>query len=236
MTEKKKKKYATIGIDTSTELEDLVRQFVFEDIAAASTKDRQKLAPNEYTMRNTLMTAIFNLPINAGINFVSLQYMKTKWAKDNKGNFNDTGEKMIDGWQRTESQVDVVIEMVNRKPLVVRNWAGKAEGQTFDSDYEQVVATILEDTFDLEEEWPNLAFSVTGDSKMGKTHFLYSFPQPIKVYAFNRGAEFVKRKFPKADIDVVYFPLPVIDEENPKPWARPIWREFYKDFKETVGV
>lgn len=230
-------KYNTIIIDTATELETVLRQYVFEEIAAASVKNRGKLAPNEYVRRNMFMSALFGSAAEAGINLVSLQYMKPRWEKDAKGNLYDTGEKIIDGWQRTESQSDVNILMNKRVATIESNWADpKLDGKTFDSpDYETIVAEILINFLGEDEDYPNLVFSVTGDAKSGKTHFAYTFPEPIKVFSFNRGSIFVIRKFPMKQIDVEYYPLPVIDEEKPEPWATPIWEKFYKEYKATVG-
>lgn len=233
--EAKPKKYATIVIDTTTELEIILNQYVYEELAAMKD-NKKRLAPNEYTLRNTLMSAVFNLPIDAGLNFVALQYMKTKWEQDEKGNFRDTGKKILDGWSRTESQTDVNIQMVDCQPVITGCWMGNQfNGQRFDSDYETVLATLLEGIYGDEEDFPNLGFSVTGYSKQGKTHFAYTFPQPIKVYAFNRGAGFLRRKFPDRDIDVTYYPIPA-DKGDGKAWAGQIWTPFYEDYKKTVGV
>lgn len=238
MTKKKeeKTKYNTIILDTSTELENVLRQYVFEEISA--TKDnKKKLAPNEYILRNSNMKSLFDMSIDAGVNLVSLQYMKTKWAKDNKGNLFDTGEKIIDGWQRTESQADINIEMKDATATIVSNWADrKFNGKTYaNPDYETIITEMLVEYYGEDEDFPALAVSITGDAKSGKTHTAFSWPEPIKVYAFNRGADFVRRKFPDKHIDVVYYKIPIIDEDDTKVWAEHIWKPFYKDFKETLN-
>lgn len=79
---------------------------------------------------------------------------------------------------------------------------------------------------------PNLIVSVTGRAKHGKTHFALSFPDPIKVYCFNRGADIVTAKFPSKKITVHNFFLPIIEDElGEREWAGKIWSEFYKEFK-----
>jgi hypothetical protein len=241
MTEKKVTKpikYNTIVLDTSTEIETILRQATFEDIKAASTKDREKMAPNEYVLRNLRMSALFDSAKAAGINLVSIQYMKTRWQKDAKGNLFDTGEVMIDGWQRTETQADINIEMNNMIAKVVTNrFDPRMNDKEFkDPNYDDITTALLAEFYGDDEEYPNLVYSVTGRAKSGKNHFAYTFEPPIKVYCFNGGAEFVKRKFPDVHIDIVNFSLPIIDELDPKPWAEPIWRKFYSDFKKTLGV
>jgi hypothetical protein len=100
--------------------------------------------------------------------------------------------------------------------------------------FEDVVTTILADVYGEDEEFPNVIYSVTGDAKTGKTHFAFTAPAPIRVYCFNRGADFVKRRFEDKQIDIVNFHLPVKDETDGKPWAELVWNAFYADFKKTV--
>jgi len=240
MTEKKKEvkptKYQTIVLDTATELETVLRQATFEDIQATSTKDRERMSPNEYVKRNLWMSAIFDSAANAGINLISIQYMKTKWEKDSKGNLYDTGQKIIDGWQRTESQADINVMMEDFKLKIVSNrFDPKQNGTVFDkSTFEEVTTTILTSFYGEEEDFPNLIYSVTGDAKSGKTHWAFTASEPIRVYCFNRGADFVSRKFKGKKIDIVNFHLPVLDDADTNPWASPIWTAFYSDFKKTV--
>lgn len=42
----------------------------------------------------------------AGVNYVTLHYLKDRWVDDK-----NTGERELDGWRRTEGMVDVVLEM-----------------------------------------------------------------------------------------------------------------------------
>lgn len=80
---------------------------------------------------------------------------------------------------------------------------------------------------------PNLLVSVSGLPKSGKNHFSYSFPDPIKVYCFNGGAEYVKSAFPKKQIDVHSFSLPIVDSTQME-WALPVWTGFYQEYKLDV--
>jgi hypothetical protein len=116
----KSKKYVTFGLDTGTELETLCRQSVWEDIQEESTKIRQKMSGSEYAPRNLRMNAIFQRARDFGVNMVTLQYQKEKWEKDGKGNFQPTGEMVMDGWAQTESAVDVPLDL-----------EGKAKGDKY---------------------------------------------------------------------------------------------------------
>lgn len=81
---------------------------------------------------------------------------------------------------------------------------------------------------------PNIVVSLAGLPKHGKTHLAFSFPEPIKVYSFNDGANRLKEKFPDKQITVAMFELPIIETDNPAPWAEPIWNDFQKTFKEDA--
>lgn len=80
---------------------------------------------------------------------------------------------------------------------------------------------------------PNIIVSVSSLPKAGKNHFSYTFPDSIKVYCFNGGAEFVRNAFPEKHIDVHNFHLPIIESTDTE-WALPIWREFYREYKADV--
>lgn len=105
------KKYQTFVLDTGTELETLCRQAVWEEIQEASTKERQKMNTTEYVHRNLRMNAVFQRARDAGVNLVSLQYLKEKWEKDGKGGMQPSGDLILDGWLQTESVVDVPLEI-----------------------------------------------------------------------------------------------------------------------------
>ena len=80
---------------------------------------------------------------------------------------------------------------------------------------------------------PNIIVSISGLPKTGKTHFSLTFPEPIKVYSFDLGADFVASKFPKKTIEVHNFTLPIVESESTK-WALPIWEEFYAEYKRDI--
>jgi len=81
---------------------------------------------------------------------------------------------------------------------------------------------------------PNIIVSISGLPKVGKTHFACTFPDPIKIYSFDLGADFVRGKFPDKDITVVNFSLPIIDDEDADAWALPVWEEFYQMYQTDV--
>jgi len=58
-----------------------------------------------------------------------------------------------------------------------------------------------------------------------------SFPEPIKVYSFDIGAEFVRTKFADKQVDIHNFYLPIIDTDPPPPYAEPLWNEFESAYK-----
>uniref|UniRef100_A0A6M3ITN1 Putative ATPase domain containing protein n=1 Tax=viral metagenome TaxID=1070528 RepID=A0A6M3ITN1_9ZZZZ len=77
---------------------------------------------------------------------------------------------------------------------------------------------------------PNVVISVSALAKSGKNHFAYTAPDPIKVFCFNGGADYVRTKFPEKKIDIHNFTLPIIDSEEQE-WALPVWEEFYAEFR-----
>lgn len=80
---------------------------------------------------------------------------------------------------------------------------------------------------------PSITAIVSGDPKTGKTHLACTFPAPVKIYSFERGAKFVASKFNK-QIDIYEFNLPIIESLEPEPYAQNIWREFNKEYKQDV--
>ena len=81
---------------------------------------------------------------------------------------------------------------------------------------------------------PNVLVSIAGLPKTGKNHLAYTFPDPIKVYCFNGGAEFVRTKFPDKVIDVHNFVLPIVESESEE-WALPVWKEFYPEYNKDIA-
>lgn len=80
---------------------------------------------------------------------------------------------------------------------------------------------------------PNVLVSVSGLPKTGKTHFAMTFPEPIKVFSFDVGSDFVRTKFPNKVIDVQNFALPIVEAED-ESWALPVWEEVYTEYKKVV--
>jgi len=80
---------------------------------------------------------------------------------------------------------------------------------------------------------PNVLVCISGLPKTGKNHLAYTFPDPIKVYCFNGGADFVRTKFPDKKIEVHNFVLPVVESELAV-WALPVWEEFYSEYTEDI--
>lgn len=83
---------------------------------------------------------------------------------------------------------------------------------------------------------PSITVAVSGDPKTGKTHFACTFPDPIKIYSFERGARFVaKSKFATKNIEVREFNLPIIESLEPEPYAQKIWKDFNAEYKTDVA-
>lgn len=81
----------------------------------------------------------------------------------------------------------------------------------------------------------NMLVSISAKPKSGKSYFSMTFPEPIKIYSFDLGAEFVRKsKFPDKAITIKDFVLPIIDSEHPEPWAQPIWESFYQEYRRDV--
>lgn len=85
---------------------------------------------------------------------------------------------------------------------------------------------------------PNVVVAIEGYPKTGKTHLSCTFPDPIKIFSFDIGAEFVAGKFPDKQIDIVDYPLPVLDTLHPEPYALKFWKQIrqdlYKVFEEAA--
>lgn len=118
-------KYQTLVLDTGTEIENICQQAVLEDamdVAAEKGREKEKLATTEYLARNLKMKALFDLARNEGLNLVILNYLREKWVRE-KGEktASNTGELVLDGWQRTETQADVNITMTTKTKMVIEN-------------------------------------------------------------------------------------------------------------------
>jgi len=77
---------------------------------------------------------------------------------------------------------------------------------------------------------PNISISIMGYPKSGKTHMAFSFPEPIALFSFDLGAKFVAGKFPSKQIDIIEYPIPIIDSNPPKPYAEDLYTEVKKDY------
>jgi len=94
---------------------------------------------------------------------------------------------------------------------------------------------VLENKNMNEDNIPNILVSISSPPKTGKTYLAMTFPEPIKLYSFDQGADIVKKlKFKEKKIDIENFYLPIIEEENPEPWATEFWEAFYKSYKKDV--
>lgn len=80
---------------------------------------------------------------------------------------------------------------------------------------------------------PNIAVSVSALPKTGKNHFSCTAPDPIRIYCFNGGADFVAAKFKDKKIEVKNYKLPIVEDVDDT-WASPIWEEFSKDVKKDI--
>jgi hypothetical protein len=82
---------------------------------------------------------------------------------------------------------------------------------------------------------PNIITSVSALPKSGKTYLGFTWPDPIKSYSFDLGAAYIAKKFfPSKKIDIHEFSLPIIETDNPAPYAEKVWDEFQKEFKADV--
>lgn len=93
--------YKTIVIDTGTHLWEIIRYAWNEEndkAVGAGGKARTYGEPNA-RMYGIVMRAQV-----AGVNLVITHHLKDRWVKDE-----NTGEKELDGWRRTEGLADVVL-------------------------------------------------------------------------------------------------------------------------------
>ena len=157
----KEAKYQTYVFDTATEIENIIQQAVLEDmqeLAESKGKDKQRLATTEFLARNLKMKSLFDRAKEAGVNLVSLQYLKEEWVRTpGTERADQTGKYVIDGWKRTESQADINLEMTTktkvggkgRKKVVVTTLMSNRfdqdiDGQTFeDTTFDEIVALVF---------------------------------------------------------------------------------------------
>ena len=77
-----------------------------------------------------------------------------------------------------------------------------------------------------------ISTSISGLPKSGKTHLALTWPAPIKLYSFEHGADYIAQtKFPEKKIVIKRYKLPIIESDNPEPYAERIWEDFQTEFK-----
>lgn len=82
---------------------------------------------------------------------------------------------------------------------------------------------------------PNISLSISGNPKSGKTHWAFSFPAPILVFSFDLGVKRVLPHYAGKAIETKSYPLPILDTVHPKPYAKALWQEISKDFKDALA-
>ncbi len=81
---------------------------------------------------------------------------------------------------------------------------------------------------------PNLSVAISGDAKTGKSHLALSFPAPLVVYSFDIGLEPILTNFKGKDIEVIAYPLPIVETVRAvglKQDIAKIWQTFNDSFK-----
>jgi len=93
----------------------------------------KRLVTRKYAEPNARMMAYFNRPLMMGMNLVSINYLKEEYLDEKP-----TGKMKLDGFKRTESQADVVIELA-RGPIVPKPKS---------PPFWKIVATITDSRYD----------------------------------------------------------------------------------------
>lgn len=96
-------KYQTVVLDTATVVWQICHQAVTEE------KNRKKILEIEYFKPNLLMSSFFTRARLGGVNLVTIQYLAPIYVKGE-----NTGQFGVDGWKRTEGNVDLVLEMESK--------------------------------------------------------------------------------------------------------------------------
>lgn len=144
--------FQTVVIDTASAVEEVLRQSILEEFKQ-DKPEKQTLASNEYVARNLRMGTLFSRPRNAGMNLVTIQYLRDEWIKaKNSKRAEPTGNLILDGWNKTEGQADINIEMSTNekggKTVMVatiksNRFDRDLNGQSFDdSDYQELTALL----------------------------------------------------------------------------------------------
>ena len=74
---------------------------------------------------------------------------------------------------------------------------------------------------------------VSGDPKTGKTHFACTFPEPIALFSFDLGADYVVGKFPGKKIDIKKYRQPMVDTSDKKPESIKLYKQLKQDYTEA---
>ncbi len=70
-----------------------------------------------------------------------------------------------------------------------------------------------------------ISVSISGEPKTGKTHWALTFPAPIRLFSFERGANYVATKFPDKDIEIIPFLPPMQTSTEKDTYAEKMWEE-----------
>ena len=146
-------KYQTIVLDTATAVESILRQAILEELQQ-DKPNKQKLATNEYVARNLRMTALFSRAKVSGVNLATIQYLREQWVrKPGSDKAEPTGELIVDGWNQTEGQADINIEMTTKvkagrtimlATIKSNRFEREMNGKQFeDTTYEEIIAILL---------------------------------------------------------------------------------------------
>ncbi len=82
---------------------------------------------------------------------------------------------------------------------------------------------------------PNIVVCLKGSPKTGKTHYALTFPCPIIVYSFDRGAKYIAGKsFKGKDITVHEYVIPVMETDPPTSYATPFYSALRKQLDEDL--
>ena len=81
---------------------------------------------------------------------------------------------------------------------------------------------------------PHIMVSAMAMPKHGKTHFAMTFPDPIAVFSFDMGADFVRGKFPDKKIDIFKYSIPLEYSGGVHPWAKDLYYKIKDEYIAAV--
>lgn len=82
---------------------------------------------------------------------------------------------------------------------------------------------------------PNLLVSITGDPKTGKTHLSMTFPEPMVIYSFDRGAELPRKRFAQRNITIRSLLPPVNPSTKPIEDEKKLLEVFDETYKDDLA-